>query len=291
MTIAACYLSPEGVVLGADSMSTYPFPGHDHHFNYGQKLFEIGEDSTFGLVTWGLGDSLWAVIARLSLGWPTVSRALPLRACWKSLHVGPRKFGPPIPLSLASQIALCQLLAAKPPFVPNAAPPAPGARTAGEEAQFIRLKRQLVVGFCVGGYAPQDRTPAAFEIVLDPLQGPPTPNQLPPAQSFWGVPALTTRLIKGCADEIREAILNSGRWTGSPADLDALMIPHRLYHPETVPIREAVDFTLTTVKALKFSQNSRVCGGPIELAVVTTDRLFRWVRHKSWDAAIRESDA
>ena len=57
MTIAACYVSPEGVVLGADSASTYMFahPTGPRHFNYGQKIFEIGENSTLGIVTWGLG--------------------------------------------------------------------------------------------------------------------------------------------------------------------------------------------------------------------------------------------
>jgi hypothetical protein len=32
------------------------------------------------------------------------------------------------------------------------------------------------------------------------------------------------------------------------------------------------------------------CGGPIEIAVITTDRRFRWVRHKDWDVAIAEGD-
>jgi hypothetical protein len=31
-----------------------------------------------------------------------------------------------------------------------------------------------------------------------------------------------------------------------------------------------------------------VCGGPIEIAVISSDRKFRWVRHKEWDAAIAE---
>jgi hypothetical protein len=54
LTIAACYLSPEGVVLGADSTaSTMVDPGGFHYFNFSQKLFEIGEDST--LATWKLG--------------------------------------------------------------------------------------------------------------------------------------------------------------------------------------------------------------------------------------------
>ena len=55
MTIAACYVSPEGVVLGADSTSTYGNPNGPHYYNHAQKLFQIGENSTLGMVTWGLG--------------------------------------------------------------------------------------------------------------------------------------------------------------------------------------------------------------------------------------------
>lgn len=108
------------------------------------------------------------------------------------------------------------------------------------------------------------------------------------------MPAQITRLIKGCGDDVRDAILRSGKWTGSDNDLDMIIQAHRLMHPATVPIREAIDFThaclLTTIKALKFSSQSRRCGGPIEIAVITTDRRFRWVQHKEWNAAIRETD-
>jgi hypothetical protein len=55
LTIAACYLTPEGVVFGADSTTTWGTSGDLHYFNHGQKLFEIGENSTLGIVTWGLG--------------------------------------------------------------------------------------------------------------------------------------------------------------------------------------------------------------------------------------------
>ena len=44
----------------------------------------------------------------------------------------------------------------------------------------------------------------------------------------------------------------------------------------------------STIKAMKFSNLAQICGGPIEIAVITTDRRFRWVRHKEWDAAISE---
>jgi hypothetical protein len=61
-----------------------------------------------------------------------------------------------------------------------------------------------------------------------------------------------------------------------------------------LPIRDAVDFVhaciYSTIKALKFSNFSQICGGPIEIATITTDRQFRWVRHKPWDAALTEGD-
>jgi hypothetical protein len=105
---------------------------------------------------------------------------------------------------------------------------------------------------------------------------------------------LISRLTNGIADEVREAILTSGKWAGTPQEFDAIASSARLAHPVTVPIREAIDFThaclLTTIKAIKFSNSPKVCGGPIELAVITTDRPFRWIQHKDWDVAIREVD-
>src|SRR6266849_2312320 len=63
MTIAACYLSSEGVVFGADSTSTMfvagpgPAPGgSDHHYNFTQKIFSIGQDSALAVTLWGLGN-------------------------------------------------------------------------------------------------------------------------------------------------------------------------------------------------------------------------------------------
>src|SRR5690554_8183468 len=57
MTIAACHISPEGVVLGADSATTLTSDHHGTcHLDYAQKLFEVGpRNSSVGLVTWGLG--------------------------------------------------------------------------------------------------------------------------------------------------------------------------------------------------------------------------------------------
>jgi len=65
MTIAACYLSAEGVVFGADSTTTMfvsgigpGAPGAEHHYNFAQKIFQIGENSTLAMAMWGLGNLL-----------------------------------------------------------------------------------------------------------------------------------------------------------------------------------------------------------------------------------------
>ena len=285
-------------MLGADSASTYAFPSGPHHFNYGQKLFEIADEQetgTLGIVTWGLGGlafgSYRTMIAQLS----DTLKANPPASVLDVANRWIAQFWPVYTVSLARDLAIFKLLAAKKPFVAETDAPDPGVRTIQEEIQYRQMKDNMVVGFCIGGYAPPNRQPAAFEIIFDPqLNGPPTPTQLPPAQSLWGVPAMIYRLIKGCGDEVRDAILASGKWAGTPQELDATIAPHKLQHPTSVPIREAVDFIhaclLTTVKAMKFSPFPRLCGGPIEMAVITTDRKFRWVLHKKWDAAIKEAE-
>ena len=45
-----------------------------------------------------------------------------------------------------------------------------------------------------------------------------------------------------------------------------------------------------TVKAFKFRRAHKVCGGPIEIGFVTTDRPFRWASHKSFGSAIMEHE-
>jgi hypothetical protein len=73
-------------------------------------------------------------------------------------------------------------------------------------------------------------------------------------------------------------------------DLFTLIQPFFLGQPQHLPIREAIDWIHasihTTIKALKFSHLPPVCGGPVEVAVITTDRFFRWVRHKRFDSAL-----
>lgn len=291
MTIAVCYISPEGVVLGADSTTTY---ASHIHFNNSQKLFEVGEGSTLGVVTWGLGGlqvsshrTLIAMLADdLAAHPPTDMADVANRwlARFWAAYSDPNS--PIFPL-----IRQCQALNAKPPYDAAVQPPDPAARTEAEERYFQDLRFGLVAGFCIAGHVLPDRTPSAYEIVFDPLQGQPAPSLKSSGYWFWGAPNMIQRLIFACDDELKRSLITSGKWTGTPAELDALIQQHVLGHP-IVPIRDAIDFVHacieSTIKAFKFSSLSLICGGPIEIAVITSDRKFRWVRHKAWDAAINE---
>jgi hypothetical protein len=128
-------------------------------------------------------------------------------------------------------------------------------------------------------------------MAFQPLQGKPTPVKLAMTWSFWGAPNMIQRLIFGRDANLRDGLLASGKWSGTAADLDSFLSRYQLATP-LLPIRDAIDFThaciASTIKAMKFSNLPQICGGPIEIAVITTDRRFRWVHHKDWDAAIME---
>ena len=155
----------------------------------------------------------------------------------------------------------------------------------------------LGVGFCLAGYGPSDnRNGGAYEILFDPRTGtsPPTPNALPLGfPAFWGVPNMIKRLLFGIDDNLADEIATSPQWKGTKAHLEALTNKYYL-SPSLMPIRDAIDLVhagiYSTIKGLKFSNFSQLCGGPIEIAVITADRQFRWVRHKRFDRAISEQE-
>jgi hypothetical protein len=292
VTIACCYISPEGIVLGADSTTTYETNGIAHYFNHAQKLFEIGQNSTLGIVTWGLGGlgttSYRSLIAELDdrLRESPAASVQEVTERWADI------FWEKYRSVLADIFKDAELLAAKAPYDKKIV--APNVRTEDEEIRFRLIPQHYYVGFCIAGYVERDRTPAAFAIGFDPTQPKPSPIPLEIGAFFWGAPNLILRLVRGYDMELRQELLNSGKWNGTPAELDTLLDQYAMTHSPTVPIRDAIDFVHSsitcTIKALKFSSLSQICGGPIEIAVVTTDRRFRWVRHKAMDQAITEGE-
>jgi hypothetical protein len=288
VTIAACYVTPEGVVLGADSTASAMLAGGFHYFNYNQKLFEVGEPGrgTLGIATWGLGllgeTSHRTLLAQLQDGFKNKRPKTVQEAAAQWIDLVWDVYNP-----LTTR---CRDLSRKKPYDPLAVPPPSDARTKAEEDEFTQLSRGLVLGFFLGGYTLPPRKPEAFSISFDPLKPKPSPAAIS-SWHFAGAPNMIKRLIFGCDDDFKADILASGKWNGTAADLDALLAKRGLQTP-VLPIRDAIDFVhsciASTIKALKFSSLAQTCGGPIEIAVITTDRNFRWVRHKDWDAAINE---
>lgn len=283
VTIAVCYVSPEGVVLGADSTSTWmPPDGPPHYLDHGQKIFEIGEGSTLGLATWGLG------------GLTTGSHRAEAAILSDSLEANPAtsiadvmqrfidQFWPKYTASLAKEIARCKALESK------------ANRTQQEEADFRSLASNLKTGFCIGGYLMPGRSPEAYEVQFDPLKGKPQPAPVPMySPRGWGMPNMIVRLVLGADPRLTKRIIDSGKWNGTEAELVTLLRHYALTQPP-LPIRDAVDFVHTciysTIRALKFSSIAQACGGPVEIAVITVDRKFRWVKHKPLSSAIHDGD-
>jgi len=292
VTIAGLYLSPEGVVLGADSTSSVPSAqgGALHFFDFTQKVFEIGEGGTMGLITWGLGGlgdlsyrTLLALLADELLVKPAESildvANRWIERFWDSYEA-------------SDLVKRYRLLEQKGAHDPNA--PQSNARTEQEEGEFQNLNAAVGVGFCIAGYVLPSRTPVAVAMRFHPTSGKPAPQAVTPhSLSWWGVPNFLNRLLFGIDPSLLEAVLASGKWNGSKEDLQALVNDHTIA-PAVLPIRDAIDYVYScihcTIKAMKFSPLPQVCGGPIEVAVITTDRKFRWVRHKKWDAAITDGE-
>ncbi len=301
MTIAACYVSPEGVILGADSTTTFSFvqPGGvgklPHYFNYAQKLFEISQEvetETLGIVTWGLG-GLGTLSYRTLVGrFADSLKAAPANTLQDAATRWSSMFWNEWVSTFQNEFARLDALGK----TPN--------RTRDQEEEYQTLLN-LGVGFCMAGYCGGDqRTAGAYELVFDPRRvvlNPPNPppvataiNRLPVGYPiFWGVPVMIKRLLVGIDDKLADEIETCGKWTGTRAELDAIITKYRL-SSSFMPIRDAIDFVdagiYSTIKGLKFSSFSQICGGPIEIAVITSDRKFRWVRHKRFDEAIFEQE-
>lgn len=290
LTIAACYLSPEGVVFGTDSTASFQTPDGFHYLNHAQKLFEIGESATLGMIVWGLGGlqktSHRTLAAQLadSLTTDALGTVSEVMDRWID------QFWAAYTAEQAASIARAKALDAMPPHDPTGA--TAGCRSKDEDDEYAQLVVGLGVGFCIGGYVLPDRTPSAYVVVFEPLKPKPSAVAVQmDGAGFWGVPNMVTRLLHGADAQLRQEILASGHWSGNAADLDAILARFVLGGLR-LPIRDAIDFVysyiFSTIKAFKFSNMAQVCGGPVELAVIRTDRPFQWVKHKPWHAALEE---
>jgi hypothetical protein len=161
MTIAVCYLSPEGLVLGADSATGYE--DNKYFMHSAQKVYEVGRGSTIGLVTWGTSGvstvSFRKLIAdfadelKKAGGTPTGSKGIKTVAQrWAN------QFSSEFKAANKKEISRCAELKGKTPY-DKKAPASPTMRTKDEEDEFNKLNHNGT-GFCLGGHVIADRIPA-----------------------------------------------------------------------------------------------------------------------------------
>ena len=157
MTIAACYLSSEGVVFGADSTSTMfvkgwgpDATGAEHHYNYAQKVFQVGQDSTLGMTMWGLGN-VGAISHRTLIAQFADSL---LASAAQSVEEVANRWNQFFWSSYSTQLA--SILQRAQQLHQNQ------SRSADENNELIWLMERFSGGFCVGGYLAYDHMPAHF---------------------------------------------------------------------------------------------------------------------------------
>jgi hypothetical protein len=257
-----------------------PPGGIDHHFNYGQKIFQIGSESSLGIAMWGLGGLADLSYRTLIASFADELKAYPAKDVEEIANRWNNSFWTAYTKSYGSLIQRARDLNSNP------------SRTQPEHDELAGLRQQLSGGFCLGGYCLPDRTPRAFQVVYEPTFD--HPQATAPLQVgglfFWGVPNLINSLIYGIDPNIFSSILNSGRWNGNATDLSAIVAQHWHMPAGVLPLRDATDWVdsliYATIKGLKFSNLAPLCGGPIEIAVISSDRPFRWVKHKRFSVAI-----
>jgi len=277
-----CYLSLDGVVLGADSTGTMSDGGRLQFLDHHQKVLEIGEKSTLGIVIWGLAGFGEKSYRTMVAEFADDLEAAPAASMSEVAQRWAQRFWAEYTGSLQAQIDRYAELVQKDP------------RSAEENEELATLDG-LSGGFCIGGRIRTDRTPHAFSVSYHPrMSGGPEIEELQyDVPLFWGVPNLLNRLFFGIDDSLFGRVIDSGKWNGTPNELFELVRDGMIRHPGRLPIREAIDWVYSsifiTIKAIKFSSIPPICGGPIEIAAITTDRPFRWVRHKRLDEGLRQA--
>lgn len=303
MTIACCLVLPEGVIFASDSTVSEGQEGSYHYLNHNQKIYEFGEDSTIGVMTWGLSSlrstSHRTLVARTAdevseVGreaaesgdrGKTVKAVGSLRAiaqelannAWSEFQVQFKK-----EIEEYTEIYGRALESAK----------KQSARRSEEDDERLQyLQDELRFGYCIGGHFGKAREPEAYWFEISPtLKSPPTPNFVD-GDLVKGQPEYFHRIYWGHGLNVTKNIMDSGFWMGSETELNDVLNREFIIPPE-LTIRDGIDFAhfivYSTIKTLKFSDRDQVCGGPIEVGVVTTDRKFRWVKHKTFAAAIGE---
>lgn len=266
MTIAAAYLVSDGVVFGADSTTTVSVktPGGGagvlQMLNHAQKIFEVGENSRFGVCTWGAGSigrvSHRTIIARLA---EEIDEETTVETAANKLGDIVETIAKGIP-----DFFVGYYLGG---WNPKTHEPACFQINIGKDGKNVT---PLGMGVCSFSGNPLifSRVFRGFDPQLPDVLCSELKKQLPDGEAKTNFDTI----FKQAFDKATPPLVAAGH--------------------QDLPMREALDFVYTylhiTIKATKFMFGASGCGGSIEIGFVTTDRRFRWGSHKGFASAILE---
>jgi hypothetical protein len=265
VTICISIKVPDGLVLAADSMSSYTVlnPATQEwdvvqSYSYANKLIQFGSAS-IGTLAWGIGSLQRRSIQNLI---DQFSRE----------HVPPD--GQPTVKGIAGALAT--------------------SIHKGYEQEFPDPQKRPGVGFLVGGY--DQSSPFAQQWGFE-FPSTPTPQELLPhvannpafGVQWFGMADAVMRLMNGFDVRLMQALKDKG-FDGAKVDeffsvqnLFALKIPYQVIF-DGMPLQDAIDYAAYLVHVVKgrfrFVVGPKVCGGPVDIAVIKPNS-FEWIRRKT----------
>ena len=264
MTICISIKVPDGLVLAADSMSSYTIlnpatQGWDvvQSYSYANKLIQFGSAS-IGSLVWGLGSMQGRSIQNL------VEEFVRLN------------------------------LAQNDPKIADTATALASFIKGIYEQQYPDPNARPALGFLVGGYdstrpfAQQrafefPQTPVPVELLSN------INNQPSFGVQWFGQTDALARLMNGFDGRLIQGLKNGGFDSAqvdnffSAQNFSALKIPYEVIF-DGMPLQDAIDYAAFLVHVVKgrfrFVVGPKVCGGPVDIAVVKPGQ-FEWIRKKT----------
>jgi hypothetical protein len=289
MTIAICLKVGDGVVLGTDSAVS--LIGEDErYFNVyesAEKTINLVKGLPVGMMTYGLGG-----LRGLSIG--SLSRDLRARLQggdpeFPEWTLDPETYTVGEIAARVKEFFYEDLYRAE--FAPPPADAADGAGTERREEDQgpgAPVPRYPVIGFVLAGFSAGRQYPECCTIEVDQggyCTGPSLLYGPEPAGvvDFWGMPEALNRLVYGWSADAHARLMAAGL---SPLLAnDVLMSYTELTHP-AMPMQEAIDLVryLAEVTAgyVRFKAGAPTVVPPIDIAVITRHRGFKWVARKHY---------
>ena len=311
MTIAVSVKVGEGLVLAADSTSSYFSQGTlAQSYHHARKLLQLS-DFPIGVLTYGLGNiagrNLESLVAEFEREIGSVNTAgnysvqeLSQRLYDFILTRFDLTFPPPalLPAPGPAPDGDGEPSVGPVPDGPTAANPGDANVDGGEgeaaapPAPPPAADDRPQLGVVVGGYSHNEFFPDEFQFVIP---GSPPAEIWPDVGAqqlygvrWWGQTAPIERVYLGCDfNGFVQWFIDNG-----VPEADAMayyqQLRARIMWPiiyEGMPIQDAIDLAVylvnVTIGHSRFAVGPPVCGGPIDVATITSTG-FRWVKRKDW---------